>query len=72
MDQNIIKEIKDIFGEDGVYRQKLHRTCYSYDATNLRFLPDLVVFPHNTSEIKSLCILAAKNGIPLIPRGAGS
>jgi glycolate oxidase len=72
MDKKLLKEIEGIFGEDRVYDKKIYKTCYSYDATNLKFLPDLVVIPHDVSEIKSLCILATKNGIPLIPRGAGS
>jgi len=49
MDKKLLKEIEGIFGEDRVYYKKIYKICYSYDATNLKFLPDLVVIPHDVS-----------------------
>ncbi|MDH3454909.1 MAG: FAD-binding protein, partial [Desulfuromonadales bacterium] len=48
------------------------RICYSYDATQLSFLPDVVVHPGSTEEISRIMKLANAERIPVFPRGAGS
>jgi glycolate oxidase len=59
-------------GKENVLSSKEDLICYSYDATNLEALPDLVVFPKETKEISEILILANKSGFPVIPRGAGT
>lgn len=48
------------------------RICYSYDATRQKYIPEIVLRPANTEEISRIMILANKNKIPVVPRGAGS
>jgi glycolate oxidase len=48
------------------------RTCYAYDATRRRSLPDAVVFPETVECISGLLGVANEFGIPVVPRGAGS
>ncbi len=48
------------------------RICYSFDATDLRGLPDAVVWPRTTEEVADVVRLAQLEGIPVVPRGAGT
>jgi glycolate oxidase len=47
--------------------------AYSYDATPMhQSLPEAVVMPGSTEEVRQVVKLAAKNRIPIVTRGAGS
>ena len=48
------------------------RICYSYDATDIRALPDVVVWPRTADETAQVMRLAAEAGMPIVPRGAGT
>ena len=72
LDKSLIRSIENIVGKENVLSSKEDLICYSYDATNLEALPDLVVFPKEAKEISEILILANKNGFPVIPRGAGT
>ncbi len=47
IDKTTIGRIQKIVGKENVVEDKETRICYSYDATNRRFLPDLIVYPAN-------------------------
>jgi len=68
----IIKELQGIVGEKQVSTEKADRICYSYDATQQSYLPEVVVHPGSTEEISSIMKLANRELIPVFPRGAGS
>jgi len=70
--EQIINELNSIVGKDNVFTSKADRICYSYDATQQSFLPDVVVHPGSTDEISRLMKLANRELIPVFPRGAGS
>lgn len=70
--EQIINELKSIVGKDNVFTSKADRICYSYDATQQSFLPDVVVHPGSTDEISRVMKLANRELIPVFPRGAGS
>ena len=46
--------------------------AYSYDATPRQEMPDVIVFPHSTSEVSALMKTAHREKIPVVPRGAGT
>lgn len=48
------------------------RICYSFDATNLRAIPDAVVWPRNTGEVSAVVRAAAASSLPVTARGAGT
>ena len=72
LSQNIAKELNNIAGKENITTSREDLICYSYDATNQKFLPDAVVFPKSAEEISLILKLANKEAFPVIPRGAGS
>jgi glycolate oxidase len=69
---NIIRELAEIVGKGNILTSKADRICYSYDATQQIFLPDVIVHPESTDEISRIMKLANREHLPVFPRGAGS
>ena len=72
MDLRIIQTLQDIVGAEHVTTERADRICYSYDATQQKFLPDVVVYPADAEQISLVLKMANAEGIPVFPRGAGS
>lgn len=72
MDGNFLAEIKKIVGPQYVMDAEEDRICYSFDATFRDYLPDLIVKPGSVEEIQAVVRLAAKSGVPVYTRGAGT
>src|SRR5512143_214526 len=70
--RDIIEALKGICGSDNVSVDEAARTAYSYDATRLKGMPEVIVRPGSEDEVASVVRLAAKHGVPIVPRGAGS
>lgn len=72
MEQRIIRILQDIVGKDNVTSERADLICYSYDATQQKYLPDVVVFPADATQISLILKMANAEKIPVFPRGAGS
>jgi glycolate oxidase len=72
MNKDILTEIAAIVGKDSILTGKEECMCYSYDATNQKFLPEAVAFPRTTQQIARIMHCANQHKVPVIPRGAGS
>lgn len=72
IENEIIEELMLIVGKDNTFTSKADRICYSYDATQHSYLPDVIVHPGSTDEISKIMKLANRELIPVFPRGAGS
>ncbi|MBE0577670.1 MAG: FAD-binding protein [Desulfuromonadales bacterium] len=72
LSEQIINELQAIVGKANVSTEKADRICYSYDATQQSFLPEVVVHPGSAEEISDILKLANRELIPVFPRGAGS
>ncbi|OGP70972.1 MAG: glycolate oxidase subunit GlcD [Deltaproteobacteria bacterium RBG_13_60_28] len=72
MKDAIIKEITTVAGKDHILTSPEDRWTYAYDATDLAYLPDLVVFPGSAAEISRILVLANEHRFPVVPRGAGT
>ncbi len=68
----IIKALQEIVGKENVTTEPADLLCYSYDATQQKFRPDVVLFPADAAQIARVLKLANIEKIPVFPRGAGS
>lgn len=72
LDSRIIDQLRQIVGKDQVSTEKADLICYSYDATQQKFMPDVVVHPQTSEQISRIMRLANTEKVPVFPRGAGS
>lgn len=70
--QEVLHELATIVGRDNIATERQDLLCYSYDATQMEFLPDAVVHPATAEEVAAILRLANRAGFPVFPRGAGS
>lgn len=59
-------------GKEKVAASPAVRQMYAYDSSPFISAPDLVVFPESTEDAARVMALAAAEGIPVVPRGAGT
>lgn len=67
-----IRGLSKIVGRHNCRTDPEDLICYGYDATDLRYAPDAVVFPADAEEVVAIVRLANETPFYLIPRGAGS
>jgi glycolate oxidase len=73
MSPAITEELRDIVGAAHVITTEAERNAYASDYTeNLFFLPDLVVRPTSTEEVKQVVAVCHRERIPLTVRGGGT
>lgn len=72
IEEDLLKRLQAIVGSAHLSTEKADLICYSYDATQKQYLPDVVVHPGCVEEISQVMQLANEAGIPVFPRGAGS
>jgi glycolate oxidase len=72
--QRLAQAFREIVGPEGVISVPDELRVYECDAltTEHRALPDLVVLPGDTGQVAAVVRLAAKEGVPIVPRGAGT
>ncbi len=66
------QKIREIMAGGKVFSEPGERACYSYDATRMSFLPDLVVEPVSTRQVADVVRVARDEGVPVVPRGAAT
>ncbi|GAW28397.1 FAD-binding oxidoreductase [Carboxydocella sp. ULO1] len=74
LEHKILEQLQEIVGTQNVLTKKTDLITYSYDATAdmPRQLPDVVVLPATTEEVKRIVELARSNQLAIYPRGAGT
>lgn len=70
--QALVAELLKIFGPDGLLHTSEDVMVYEYDFSLDTMLPEAVVFPSTTEQVAALLALAARENIPVTPRGAGT
>jgi glycolate oxidase len=68
----VVRELNDIVGASAVLWQPEDLMLYEYDALSSLRQPDAVVFPTGTQEVVEVVKLAARHGLPVVARGAGT
>jgi len=70
---DIVRELEKLLGSEGVISSEEERRAYECDAlTAYRCPPMAVVLPRTTEEVAATVRLCAKEGVPIVPRGAGT
>jgi len=72
MAQDLAAQLARLLPADRIAGSKADRLCYAYDATRLKALPDLVVFPADADEVARVLRFANEAGVPVVPRGGGT
>ncbi|MEL7565672.1 MAG: FAD-linked oxidase C-terminal domain-containing protein [Dehalobacterium sp.] len=72
LSKSIISKLQGIFGPEDVLTSKISLESYAYDSSPFIHQPDAVVFADSGAEICALMKLANREGIVVIPRGAGT
>lgn len=70
-DRQII-QLEKILPKPWTSSEKEDLLCYGFDATQIEFIPDILVRPSTPDEISRILIFANQEKIPVIPRGMGS
>src|SRR5947208_219273 len=68
----VSRKLKRIVGNDGVLDRSDDLMLYEYDGSLARGAPKYVVFPQTTQHISEIVKLAAREGLAIVPRGAGT
>jgi len=69
---DLLAELAGIVGADNLFFSRRDRLAYEYDATAETSQPDLIVFPRDAHATAGVMRVARREGIPLLPRGAGT
>jgi len=68
----LTQKIRQIVPDGKVLSELGDLYCYSYDATRMSFLPDLVVEPTSARQVAEVVRAAMDEGVPVVPRGAAT
>lgn len=73
LNEETIKQLKEIVGEENISTEPYERYLYSMDVYLRRHNPpDVIVRPKSTLEVSRIVQLAYEHEIPITPRGAGT
>ena len=72
MNKTIIDQLVSFLGRDLVFHTPEDLAVYSYDATFAEGDPGVIILPQTTEQVSQVIQLAAKNHLPVVPRGMGS
>ena len=68
----VIRELRDTVGRDHVVTQANDLLIFERDASIEGALPDAIVLPAGVEQVAQIIDIAARNRIPVVPRGAGT
>jgi len=72
MNKDIIRQLAAIVGPDSISTDPAELSCASYDGTGRSSLPEVVVWPSTVEEVSRIMVIAYREKIAVVPRGAGS
>ncbi len=68
----LVRALGDVLAPDRVFAHPADLLAYEYDGSAMQAVPDLVVFPTSTEDVAAVTRVAARFGVPLVARGAGT
>ena len=70
IDKDVFEELCAAIGRERVIDSTEERECFSFESTNVKSIPDLVITPHFTEQVSKVLSIANKHNIPICTRGA--
>jgi glycolate oxidase len=70
--KSVVAELKRVVGDEAVIVSANDLRIFERDGSIAGALPDAVVLPSNTQQVADVIKIAARHGIPIVPRGAGT
>ncbi len=70
--EDAVQQLKAIVGDEYVIHRPEDLIVFEYDGSVDRGLPTLVVLPDTTEQVSECVKIAAKYGLPVVARGAGT
>ena len=67
--ENLIARYGSFLRDEQIITDKELMAHFCYDATEMRFMPDVVVLPSSTEEVSGIMKLAYDADVPLTPQG---
>ena len=71
IENDVFEELCGAIGREYIFDNIEERECYSFDTTNVKSMPDLVITPHSTEQVSSALSIANKHNISICTRKAG-
>jgi glycolate oxidase len=68
----VASKLRKIVGRDAVLDRAEDLMLYEYDGSLARGTPKYVVFPQTTEHVSEIVRLAGREGLAIVPRGAGT
>jgi glycolate oxidase len=68
----LMRKLARVVGHDAVLWRREDVMLYEYDGLSVTAPPDVVVFPSATAHVVEIVKLAAREGVPVVARGAGT
>jgi len=72
IDRRLIKTLRKIVGKRNVLTDRADLLTYGHDSYVDEAMPDAVVLPSSTEEVEEVIRRCHREGIPFVPRGAGT
>jgi len=72
MGRSLDADLRRLLSTGQVFDSLEDRTMYAYDGTSAKALPDAVVLAASPQEVAAVLRFATAQGIPVVPRGAGT
>jgi glycolate oxidase len=69
---SLIQQLQAVLGTAAVLHDPEDLMLYEYDGGVTKHMPDVVVFPTSTAQVVEVVKLAARQGVAVVPRGAGT
>jgi len=72
MDPALIRELKALLEPTNILSETEDLMLYEFDGSVEKARPEVVVFPHTTSDVSQILKVANKYKVPIVGRGAGT
>ncbi len=70
--ETLIRELREIVGEEYVLVEKEDVIVYEQDGSILQVMPEIVVLPADAAQVSAVVRAAQHAAVPIVPRGSGT